>query len=61
MKALERQLTKPITTKEKGSIQNWDEWTRWLQERQEAIDNARTPEEKRAVVAKYQRTYQGRI
>jgi hypothetical protein len=61
MKALDRQLNKPITTKEKGSIHNWDEWTRWIMERQEAIDSARTIEEKRAVATKYARTYQGRI
>ncbi len=61
MKALARQLKVDNTTIKKEPIHNWDEWTRWVQERQAAIDNAKTPKEKREVAAKYQRSYQGKI
>lgn len=65
MKALKRmqeQLVNEVDSKkEYKSMTNWDEWTAWLRERQEAIDNAKTPAQKAAVAAKYQRSYRGQM
>ena len=61
MKALERQLNKPKTTKEKDSIADFDTWARWMLEREEAIDNATTIKQKKEVASKYARMYKGSI
>ena len=39
----------------------WEEWAKWLKERQDAIDNAKTTDQKRAVAARYQRSHIGNI
>lgn len=65
MKALKRiqeQLVNEIDCKKEcKSMTDWDKWTAWLRERQEAIDNAKTPQQKAAVAAKYQRSYKGQM
>jgi hypothetical protein len=57
MRALRREQAK----KDEGSVTSWEGWLAWLRERQEAIDNAKTPEEKAAVATKYKRSYIGQI
>ncbi len=65
MKALKRMQEQNVVDtdckKEYKSISDWDTWTAWLKERQEAIDNAKTPAQKAAVAAQYQRSYKGRM
>jgi hypothetical protein len=62
MKALKRmQEQNVVDKKECKSINDWDKWVAWLQERQEAIDNAKTPQQKAAVAAQYQRSYKGQM
>jgi hypothetical protein len=61
MRALKREQERMKSNKEYESMTDWDSWTKWLQERQEAIDNAKTPEQKAAVAAQYKRSYIGQI